>query len=136
MPYVKPIFIDYSITSIGRLEVIGAKFFGKRIKVNSKCNSCGHCVKNCPANNITFTVNDRDDKTLNFDSKCHFCLSCLYECPQHALSPGFLKFAVIPTGYPLKLYCQPAENPLSSDAILLALKGKAWEGVRRYLIED
>ncbi|GAB6109435.1 EFR1 family ferrodoxin [Fusibacter bizertensis] len=136
VPYVKPIFIDYPITSLGRLEVIGAKFFGKRIKVNSKCNGCGHCVKNCPANNITFIVKDSGDKTLNFDSKCHFCLSCLYECPQHALSPGFLKFAVIPTGYPLKLYCQPTENPLSSDAILLALKGKAWEGVRRYLIED
>lgn len=136
LPYLKPLLIDYPITSLGRMEVIGAKHFGKHIKVNNACNGCGYCVKNCPSNNITFKVSESGDKTVIFDSKCHFCLSCVYECPQHALSPGWFKFAVIATGYPLKSYCEPSENPLSKDELLPLLKGKAWEGVRRYLIEE
>lgn len=131
--YMKPLMIDHLITAVGRLETIGARWFGKNIKVSSACNGCGFCVNNCPASNIRFPDADLPDRKPVFGGTCHFCLSCVYECPQHALSPSKLKFAVIPTGYPLRAYLNPIEPPLSKAELAEQLKGGAWKGVRRYL---
>lgn len=126
--------IDRVITSLGRLEVKGAVQFGKNIKVSEACNGCGWCAKNCPASNITMTV-QLDHEIPTFGQVCHFCLGCIYGCPQKALTPGKMKFAVIPTGYPLKKYMQQPEVPLTESEIMAQLKGVSWNGVRRYLEE-
>ena len=95
--------IDRVITSLGRLEVKGAVQFGKNIKVSEVCNGCGWCANNCPASNISMVDRDEiDHEGPTFGQVCHFCLGCIYGCPRKALSPGKMKFAVIPTGYPLK----------------------------------
>lgn len=136
LPYMKPLVIDYLITAVGRLETLGAKQFGKNIKVSDACNACGHCVNNCPADNIHFLDETPPHGKPVFGGTCHFCLSCVYECPQHALSPSKLKFAVIPTGYPLRAYLNPIEPPLSKAELAEYLKDGGWKGVRRYLEID
>lgn len=126
--------IDRLITSLGRLEVKGGLQFGKAIKVSDACNGCGWCANNCPASNITMTA-QLDHEIPTFGQVCHFCLGCIYGCPQKALTPGKMKFAVIPTGYPLKKYMQQPEVPLTEAEIMAQLKGVSWNGVRRYLEE-
>lgn len=133
LPYMKPLLIDHLITAAGRLEILGAKQFGKNIKASDACNGCGHCINNCPASNIRFSNETSPHGKPVFGGTCHFCLSCVYECPQHALSPSKLKFAVIPTGYPLRAYLNPLDSPLSKAELAERLKGNGWKGVRRYL---
>lgn len=128
MPVLSTKPIDRVITSLGRLEVKGAVQFGKNIKVSEACNGCGWCEGNCPASNITMI-----EKIPTFGQVCHFCLGCIYGCPQKALTPGKMKFAVIPTGYPLKKYMQQPDVPLTEAEIMAQLKGVSWNGVRRYL---
>lgn len=120
--------IDRVITSLGRLEVKGGLQFGKAIKVSDACNGCGWCESNCPASNITMI-----HSVPTFGKVCHFCLGCIYGCPQKALTPGMMKFAVIPTGYPLKKYRQQPEVPLTDAELMAQLKGASMNGVRRYL---
>lgn len=134
--------IDRVITSLGRLEVKGGIQFGKNIKVGEACNGCGWCANNCPASNITMVDSDRAANNMQtdhaipiFGQVCHFCLGCIYGCPQKALTPGKMKFAVIPTGYPLNKYMQQPEVPLTESEIMAQLKGVSWNGVRRYLEE-
>lgn len=126
--------IDRLVTALGRLEVKGAVQFGKNIKVNETCNGCGWCEKNCPASNITLIDKEEMEHAIpTFGKTCHFCLGCIYGCPQKALYPGKLKFAVIPTGYPLMKYRQQPEIPLTEAEIMVKLKGNSWNGVRRYM---
>lgn len=136
--------IDRVITSLGRLEVKGGIQFGKNIKVSEACNGCGWCEGNCPASNIMMIESDsitNSDSTPThvkheiptFGQVCHFCLGCIYGCPQKALTPGKMKFAVIPTGYPLKKYMQQPEVPLTVHELMEQMKGMSWNGVRRYL---
>lgn len=132
-PYMKPLLIDYLITAAGRLETLGAKQFGKNIKASDACNGCGYCVAHCPASNIHFPDETLSNRKPVFGGTCHFCLSCVYECPQHALTPSKLKFAVIPTGYPLRTYKQPLNPPLSKAEMREHLKDGGWKGIRRYL---
>ena len=66
-----PLFIDRLFSRIGELEKVGAKLFGKLIKVTDDCNSCGWCARNCPAGNIDMNI----EKPI-FRNKCHLCLDC------------------------------------------------------------
>ena len=75
---------------------IGARFFGKTLKVNKECNQCGLCVKNCPMQNITL----KDDK-LKFSWSCIWCMKCIYRCPKNAISSVGMNFCIIKDGYDL-----------------------------------
>ena len=47
------------------------------------CNSCGLCVRNCPAHAITL----QDGKPV-WAAQCYQCLRCINECPQQAIQYG------------------------------------------------
>ena len=44
------------------------------------CNSCGLCVRKCPADAITL----QDGKPV-WAAQCYQCLRCIHECPQQAI---------------------------------------------------
>lgn len=87
------------ISKIGKLETIGARFFGLELFATKKCNQCGICVRSCPQKNIKL----QNDK-IRFEFKCIMCLRCIYTCPQAAITPRFSKFIPIKGGYSLKRY--------------------------------
>jgi ferredoxin len=55
----------------------------KNFWVDNKCNSCGICLKVCPAGNIEM-INER----LAWLHRCEQCLACLQWCPQEAIQYG------------------------------------------------
>jgi ferredoxin len=55
----------------------------KNFWVDNKCNSCGICLKVCPASNIEM-INER----LAWLHRCEQCLACLQWCPQEAIQYG------------------------------------------------
>ena len=133
-PVLSTKLIDRVMTKLGRFEAYGAVQFGKNIKVRDACNGCGWCEKHCPSGNIKLSLKEGASfPTPVFDKVCDFCLGCVYGCPQNALVPGKLKFAVIPTGYPLDEYKQPQEVALDDSALAAILESGSWKGVRRYL---
>ena len=67
-----------------RIEHWGARFNGKRYKVNSDCVRCGLCAKTCPANNIKIT----DDGKIKFGKNCLMCMRCSFTCPKNAIKIG------------------------------------------------
>jgi len=55
----------------------------KNFWVDDKCNSCGICLKVCPANNIEM-INEK----IAWLHRCEQCLACLQWCPQEAIQYG------------------------------------------------
>jgi len=127
---VKPAFIDNFFSYIGELEKLGAKEFGKRIKVSSDCNGCSLCSQNCNAGNITMIANKP-----YFGKQCQLCLKCIYDCPQKALAPGMGKFVVIKEGYNLDELEKKLPHTELVDVDKLA-KGYLWSGVKKYLLDE
>lgn len=126
--------VDRLITRLGRLEAKGAVQFGKSIRVSETCTGCGWCEGHCPVSNIRLVKRLGEDLSRpEFGKTCDFCLGCLYGCPEKSLSPGKMKFAVIPSGYPLAAYQEASEQPMSDVALKTLLKAWTWSGVRRYL---
>lgn len=123
-----PVF-DRLMTSIARLEHIGARSFGKHIKANDKCTGCGWCAENCPSSNITMQAG----KPV-CGSNCNFCLCCIYGRPFNALEAGMGKFAVIKEGYNLAAL-EKTQVPENADIAALAT-GNGWKGVREYLLNS
>lgn len=48
-------------------------------KANDKCNSCGLCAKNCPAQAIS-----KENLKIADRKKCISCMRCVVQCPQSA----------------------------------------------------
>jgi flavodoxin/NAD-dependent dihydropyrimidine dehydrogenase PreA subunit len=127
-----PHLLDRALATMGGLERSGGHLFGKMIRVSKTCNGCGYCAANCPSGNIAM----KEDKPV-FSTKCYFCMNCLYGCPQHALTPGFGKFAVIKTGLDFdKLTAAPPIEKMSAKQLNTLAPGIAWVAVRKYLTED
>ena len=87
-------------TIIGILSMSDPIFFrlvGKDYTVSSECTLCGHCIKNCPVNNI-YKRNDQ----IKFKLSCNGCMRCVYACPKKAIHFKFLKFFYVPGGYNIK----------------------------------
>ena len=53
-----------------------------------KCEGCGNCAENCPANAITVT-----DKAVINAEKCIGCAACMAVCPQGAIGTNMLQLA-------------------------------------------
>ncbi|RCX13840.1 hypothetical protein DFR58_11676 [Anaerobacterium chartisolvens] len=124
----KPSIQDRIFSKLGELEKVGARAFGKRIRVGSGCNLCGWCEKNCPQGNISVR-----GAAPVFGGSCIFCLKCIYGCPKKALKPGMLKFIVIKEGYDLKAVEERTRGIRLRPVEELA-KGFLWKGVKDYLL--
>lgn len=125
----KPKLIDYLITRLGESEKKITTRFGREIAVTDRCDGCGLCVKNCPANNISLVA-----KRAVFADACHLCLSCIYICPQNALEPQYGKVMVIRAGYDLDAL-EKLELDTSQINVKRYTRGFIWNGVRRYILE-
>ena len=126
----RPKLIDRVFSRIWEMEKTGARFFGRNLRVNAKCNSCGWCAKNCSANNITML-----DNKPAFGEKCILFLKCIYGCPKQAIEAGTFKFIVLKEGYDLKALEKRMQGIHPAPVEDLA-KGYIWKGVKKYLLED
>ncbi len=82
---VKRMFLGGFLAWVLRIEHWGARFNGKRYRVNDRCIHCNKCVKNCPAHNIW--VSDKGD--FRFGKECLMCMRCSFLCPADAIKIGF-----------------------------------------------
>ena len=76
---------------------ISLPFLGKNLKIESTCNQCMSCVKNCPSKNIHINRGK-----IKFKSNCSACLRCVYNCPQQAIAFRIFKFIPLKNGYNVK----------------------------------
>ena len=74
------------LSSLMKLERIGAHFYGHHLKVDDKCTNCGKCVRNCPTGNIR-----NAEGRLRFGWRCTFCMRCSFNCPVQAIYHMVLK---------------------------------------------
>uniref|UniRef100_A0A7T8BB54 4Fe-4S binding protein n=2 Tax=Breznakiella homolactica TaxID=2798577 RepID=A0A7T8BB54_9SPIR len=76
-----------TIASQGHITVKGSRPYREAPPLplkpsgNSRCNSCGACVKICPVGAITAEEPRKTDKAA-----CITCTACIYVCPQKARS--------------------------------------------------
>lgn len=71
-------------------SVFGRRFIGKMFVADSCCNSCGHCVNNCPAK----TIKAKQGK-IKWGFNCEGCLRCINSCPNHAIQASGFRVIVI-----------------------------------------
>lgn len=71
-------------------QMYGRFLFAKLFFATSKCNSCGLCVENCPANAIRM-YGSRPYWTLN----CESCMRCISYCPEKAIQVSHLTAAIV-----------------------------------------
>lgn len=119
----QPIRKDRCFSFLGRGEHLGARLFGKSIRVTEDCTQCGLCQKNCPTKNI------RGEGTPQFGFRCIMCCKCVYLCPVQAIKPKL--FPAFEDGYDLdkmKEFVAEGEATGKEDSL-------AWKGVREYLQE-
>lgn len=126
----RPKLIDRVFSRIGEMEKTGARFFGRDLRANVNCNSCGWCAKNCPVNNIEMI-----NSAPSFGENCILCLKCIYSCPKKAIEAGTLKFIIVKEGYDLNALEKRMQGIKLAPVENLA-KGYLWKGVKKYLLED
>jgi Pyruvate/2-oxoacid:ferredoxin oxidoreductase delta subunit len=67
-------------------SIIGRRFIGKMLVVDSKCNSCKLCAKQCPVKAI-----DDSHSRIRWRLNCEGCLRCFNSCPKHAIQVSILR---------------------------------------------
>ena len=80
----------HSLSYLGRVEHMGAKIYGRYLKVESNCIQCGQCFRDCPTRNIKY-----EDGKFRFGWKCTLCMRCSFRCPVQAFSHKHLGKAVM-----------------------------------------
>ncbi|MEI8199614.1 MAG: EFR1 family ferrodoxin [Eubacteriales bacterium] len=90
----KPAFFDRAFSVGGRMEIYGARLFGRHIRAAESCNGCEWCAKGCPTGNIMM----KEGRPV-FGKKCILCTRCMYGCPQKSLSPAFFKSFLLKDGF-------------------------------------
>lgn len=72
----------------------------KPFYVTDKCNACGQCVTDCPANTIRLV-----DGKPSWGAKCYQCTACINLCPTQAIQYG--KGTAARGRYRLENYLEP-----------------------------
>ncbi len=111
---------------LARQEKHNARRFGKQLKTNDQCTSCGWCERSCPALNIQL---DPEGKPV-FHDRCMQCMRCVYGCPEQAIVSRSKQ--VLKNGYDLAALEQWGQN-VTLVSIDACTKGAIWKGVRAYL---
>lgn len=119
-----PLWLRFSTWFFSRLESFGSPIFGKDLKINDNCNSCGLCKKICPMSNIKLI-----DGKPNFGWKCIICMRCIYKCPQDAISPGIFGFFKVKEYYNINKF---KDIPQKTSEFIPSLFEK---GFQRYFDE-
>jgi ferredoxin/flavodoxin len=83
----------------------GRRQFGRALRVTEDCNGCGHCIKNCPAQNI-----HEEKKTIYFGENCLWCMRCVYNCPLRAVYAKGMNWCIIKDGYQLNDYIETTDS--------------------------
>lgn len=125
----QPKIQDRFLAVMGKMEHLGARFFGRFIKVSKACNQCSACVRNCPKKNIQIK-----NGKIKFGFGCMLCLKCIYACPCKALSPRILRFFVLKSGFNLKSMSDDAYKYVD-DKGNKPVPSVWWSGVTDYLDE-
>lgn len=71
-------------------SLIGRRGLGKLMGVDTSCNSCGICEKECPAKVIKMGRNGN-----RWGWNCEGCLKCMNICPKQAIQTPFARILVI-----------------------------------------
>lgn len=95
---------------ISRFSSIFISLIGRDLYVNSSCTKCGHCIHNCPAQNI-----DDSGYKIKFKKSCNSCLRCIYSCPKQAIKFKHLKFIPVTGGYNINETLAKLNNEQKSD---------------------
>jgi ferredoxin/flavodoxin len=96
--------IDVLTALVHACEDLGARFYGKDLRVSQRCVDCGRCVSGCPVGNVA-----RRKGRIRFGFRCVTCMRCVYACPTGALRPRLLRAAAIQGGYdPRRILADPA----------------------------
>ena len=117
MRRTEPAAIDRLASYLGEGEKLGGLYFGKLIKADDNCNSCGLCAASCPSGNIVM-----DKGRPHYNNKCLICMRCLYSCPNQALSLSLFKFFKLKQGYNLDNLEEGLINSQSENIKEKALK--------------
>lgn len=104
----------------------GAKHFS----VSDACTRCGHCIEQCPVNNLYWDFNTRIPAYRN---DCQLCLRCYYNCPAHAIHAPKLERWLLGC-YNIDQMKRLASQ-MPEKSIDECCKGLLWIGVKRYLKE-
>lgn len=129
--FTQPKRIDRIIATLAVVEKSGCKLFGKRLKANNSCSSCGWCSMQCPRKNIVIK-NGRP----SFGDRCVICMRCIYGCPKHAIEAGFGKCIVLKNGYDLMKLEERTKRMVRFPLVSDITRGYALGGVKKYLEED
>ncbi|HUT85384.1 MAG TPA: EFR1 family ferrodoxin [Elusimicrobiales bacterium] len=70
-------------------SIFGRVFMGKLYVADKKCNSCGICVKECPAHTIKLI----GGKPF-WNYSCQACQRCINICPEKAIETSFVRLIV------------------------------------------
>jgi NAD-dependent dihydropyrimidine dehydrogenase PreA subunit len=90
--------IMQTLSVLMRIEHLGAKFYGRYLKVGDKCTQCGLCARQCPTKNISLK-----DGKFRFGWHCTLCMRCSFDCPVQAYSHKHMgKLAIIKQPYDLQ----------------------------------
>lgn len=120
--HVKPPLADRLLSVLLMIEQIGAKRFGRGLRVTDACTGCGWCARECPMANIRMK-----DGRPEFLKQCALCTRCIYGCPTGEIRATLMKSAVLKEGFDLARY---ASTPPKEE------KGELWAGLRRYFEDD
>lgn len=119
---LSPTFFGKIASLVCRVEYPWFKHNGKRFKADeSKCISCGKCVRGCPMGNIK-----SEDGKISFGGNCIMCAGCSFGCPENAISIGLLNGWKVNGAYPTdgnfaqsqknKKYCKKAYDRYFAEA--------------------
>jgi ferredoxin len=78
-----PLWQRFFFTAIYKMTFKQVKTMDKGFWCDDKCNTCGICVKVCPANNIVLEAG----KPV-WRHNCEQCLACIQWCPQESIQYG------------------------------------------------
>jgi flavodoxin/Fe-S-cluster-containing hydrogenase component 2 len=84
-PYDKPAAPIYKIERFLTNRAFTKYLYSKFFRVDTNCNACGICIKNCPTGNILKT----DDGFPVWRSNCLLCGYCSLNCPADAVHSPF-----------------------------------------------